>query len=326
MTGPIHRSSIRKILIVSLTNLGDVILTTPVMAAVRSCFPGASITVIAGPKSETLLKGSSTVDQVIVFDKRSLSFGAKLRLVWGLRAERFDLVVDLRNTLIPYLIGARYGSKAFLGSKTVSMRSRHLGRLEPFGIPATAKPFDFFSEVERQSCEKKLEKLGIRPGERRMVIAPGAGSYLKRWGIERFGEVARYFSGESMRVVVVGSESEKELGAQIEQTAPAVNACGALLLRELAAVVKTAELVLSCDSAIMHLANELNVPCAAIFGPTDERKYARMDVRHRVIRRVLDCTPCERARCRFERVHCMEDITSENVIRICEELLDAPHD
>lgn len=323
MSHCVELSSIRSMLVISLTNLGDVILTTPVLGTLRANFPQARIAVLAGPKAEGLLRGSRTINEFILFDKRALRFGAKLKLVWALRRQSFDLVVDLRNTLIPYLICARRRSKPVVGKQLVSMRERHLARLGFLNLPIESGPFDFFSETEATQAEEKMKLLGLAIGQPYCVMVPGAGSYLKRWKLERFGEVAHHFEQRGMRVVAVGSPAEKELGAQLESCAHAINACGVFGLRELAAFLKHAKFVLSCDSAIMHLANELDVPAAAIFGPTDEKKYARMDSRHRVIRRVLDCAPCERAHCRFERAHCMEDITSGEVIKMCEELSDA---
>ncbi|MBI4388201.1 MAG: glycosyltransferase family 9 protein [Candidatus Omnitrophica bacterium] len=314
-------NQIRKILVISLTNLGDVILTAPVLATLKKHFPGASLSVVIGPKAAGLLQGSRTVDHVMIYDKRKMSLFQKLRWVGELRREKFDLVVDLRNTLIPYLIGARYHFNSFAIKKPLSMRERHLSHLSGLRLPNFEASFDFFSEKDVQQYQEKLIRESVVLESGFLVIAPGAGSYLKRWPIDRFQEVARHFARSGKQVMIVGSEAEKDLGAQIKQSVPVVDMCGLFTLRELAALLKDAELVLSCDSAIMHLANEQNAPVVSIFGPTDEKKYAKFGAKNRVIRVSLPCTPCERAHCKFKREHCMEDLSVEQVIQSCEELL-----
>src|SRR3989338_438253 len=125
MKNPYTSAAVRKILLISLTNLGDVILTTPVMAALRENFSGASLSVLIGPKAEELLRGSRTVNEVILYNKH-LGILDKLKLVKALREKKFDLVVDLRDTLIPYLIGAGRLPRLFFKRSPVSMRERHL--------------------------------------------------------------------------------------------------------------------------------------------------------------------------------------------------------
>ena len=324
MTRSFQKNDVRKILVISLSNLGDVILTTPVFSVLKGQFPKAFLSVVTGPKAEPLLEGSCTVDEVIVYDKKNLNFFQKIKFVFELRKKHFDLVIDLRNTLIPYLIHPfSYRNRFVFGKTTASMRERHLSHLDFLNIPKMQTRFDFFSEKDREECQTKLKSKSILAEKGFMVIAPGAGSYLKRWRIEGFSNVAHYFSSQGKQIVVVGSEKERELGDQIEANSyeKIVNMCGSLSLRELAALLHGASLVLCCDSGVMHLANELNAPVVAIFGPTDERKYAKFGPHNRVVRKELDCTPCELAHCRFDRQYCMEDIATREVIQTCEELL-----
>ncbi len=323
----IDSGTIREILVVSLSNLGDVILTTPVMVALRDAYPKSFISVVIGPKAELLLRGSKTIDKVIVYDKKNLGIRGKIDFVRELRKRPYDLVIDLRNTLIPYLVKTRFRN-GLLRSSQISMRDRHLSRLQFLNLPEPKGKFDFFSEQEARSAHEKLMQNGISWERGFLVMAPGAGSYLKRWKVESLREVANHFLSRGKQVVTVGSEEERGLGDKLQSVLPGkpINLCGSLTLRELAAILNDSSLVLCSDSGIMHLANELNAPVVSIFGPTDERKYAKSSAHTKVIRKRLDCTPCELARCRFERQHCMEDIAPAEVIRACEELLSASAD
>ena len=309
------KSEVREILVVSLSNLGDVILTTPVMTALREFYPKAFISVVIGPKAECLLRGSQTIDKVIIYDKKKLNLFGKLQFVGELRKRPYDLVIDLRNTLIPYLVKARQTSSPFNRPKATAMRERHLEHLRAFQISIGKGKFHFFSEQEARSSREKLFQNGISWEGGFVVIAPGAGNYFKRWPVEYFKEVAGYFLSRGKQVIVVGSEDEKNLGEAMQNhSGKPANLCGAFSLRELAAVLHDADLVLCCDSGIMHLANELNAPVTALFGPTNENQYAKFGPYNRVIKKELP---------EVSKQDSMKQIPVRDVIQACEELLSA---
>ena len=317
----LDRSKIKRILVVSLSNLGDIILTTPVISTLRHSFPDAHLSVVIGPKGRDLFQGSRTIDKVIIYDKKKMNLWEKFSWVIKLREEKYDLVIDLRNTLIPFLLGSRYRSAWWYSNEPVAMRDKHLFRLQSIGIEHAAGSFDFFSPAERTSSYQKLTELGLRADRKMIAIAPGAGSYLKRWDIEKFSELARALFQDDRQIAIVGSASEKSLGDQIAQRVEILNLCGILTVRELAACLSDVTLLISNDSAIMHLGNELNIPAVSIFGPTNDQKYGKTSARNRIVRKNLNCTPCEKAHCRFEHQACLEDLSSDIVVSACQELL-----
>jgi len=103
----LKKSKIRKILVISLTNIGDVILTFPVIDILKRDFSSAKLSVVIGPKAESLLKGNPHLENIYIFDKRQ-PFLKTVAWVNELRKEKYDLVVDLRNTAIPFLIFPEY--------------------------------------------------------------------------------------------------------------------------------------------------------------------------------------------------------------------------
>ncbi len=105
-----NKSEIKKILVVSLTNIGDVILTFPVIDILKKDFPSAKLSIVIGPKAESLFFKNPYLDKIHIFDKHQPPLKS-LSWIGELRRERFDLVVDLRNTAIPFLISR---SKAIL--------------------------------------------------------------------------------------------------------------------------------------------------------------------------------------------------------------------
>lgn len=324
MIHAIDTEKIKKILVISLSNIGDVVLTTPVISVLRERFPGAHLEVMVGPKAELILKGSRTIDRLIVFDKRA-SWMQMARLVFGLWKERFDLVIDLRNTAIPLLIRPRYRTPLRIErAGRQSMRERHLNRIRfLFPIPEQPNRFHFFSEEEKRWA---FEKAGLSAdGKERdfIVMAPGARSDVKRWTASGFAQTARHFLNLGKTVILVGDKSERDSIEAVEANIgkAVTSLIGTLTLRELAGLISEAILVVTNDSAAMHLANELDRPTISIFGPTDDAKYGRSGDRRRVVRLHLDCTPCEKARCRLPKRICLDDLPAESVIKASEEVL-----
>ncbi|MBI4395264.1 MAG: glycosyltransferase family 9 protein [Candidatus Omnitrophica bacterium] len=322
MPTEIDLTQVQKILVISTTNIGDTILTTPVISSLRERFPSSHISVVVGPAACSLFKGSRTVNEVFAYDKKS-SWLKQFQFIVMLRSRKFDLVIDLRNTAIPLLINSRYRNSIFVDRSRISMREKHLMQLD-FLFPINGRcenRFNFFTQ-EEQACA--LEKVPASSEDNLIVIAPGAGSDLKRWTLSGFAEVINCFLKKDKRIVLVGWERESNLGLELERAVsrPITNLIGVLSLRESAGLIARASLVIANDSAVMHLSHELNRPTVSIFGPTNEKKYAQTGSNRRQVRLHLDCTPCEAAQCRLSRRACLDDLPATSVIRACEELFN----
>lgn len=298
------------ILLITLSNIGDVILTTPVIASLRMNFPKACLTVVVGPKPAPLLEGSRQIDRLLIYDKRA-GWGHKWKLVCSLREVSYDYVVDLRNTALPFLVRAHGRSPVFRPNQPRSARDQHLQVLHRMGLLSEGSArFDFFSKEDETSLSKKLRGRGFDLSESSIIVSPGAGSEEKRWKIEGFREVLSHLLASSdLPIFVVGDQSEIPLGRLLSELNPAqiLNLAGETTLRELAALVSRARLVLTNDSACMHLGYELARPVVALFGPTDYKRYGRENE----IWRLLRASPPMG----------LADISPEKVFRVCEELL-----
>ncbi len=299
----------RNILVITLSNIGDVILTTPVIASLHASFPQAKLTVVTGPKAAPLLKGSRQIDRLLIYDKGA-GFARQWELIRSLNEISYDEAVDLRNTALPFLVRARRRSPLFRWNESRNARRQHLEVLGRTGLPVEeSAKFDFFSPEDQASLSEKLAKRGFDL-EAGIVVAPGAGSDEKRWRLEGFGEVAsRLLERTDLRVFAVGDASETSLGRLLSEIDPkrVLNLCGEITLRELASLVSRARLVLTNDSAVMHLGYELFRPVVAVFGPTDHRRYGRENKIWRIVR---ETPPFN-----------LQDLSPEKVFRACEELL-----
>lgn len=315
-----------KILLISLSNIGDAVLTTPVASVLAQEFPQAELHMLVGPKAAPLFEGNAFFERVWAYDKGA-SLAGKLRLLAGLCRERFDLAVDLRHTLIPWLIGARRRTPLLRGrAKTLSRREQHLAVLKRLGLSvASPLPFPFADAALRKRVRAGLGACGLGPREL-VVLAPGAASDLKLWPLARWRSLAgRLLEGDRFFLAAAGSAEEHPQGEALASLdrARVANWCGQTSLRELAALVSGARLVVTHDSAILHLASEQNVPVVALFGPTDPRKYGPRHAASRVVRRDLACSPCEWARCPYHH-ECLDELRVETVWEACRELLGLP--
>ena len=297
----------KNILVVTLSNIGDVILTTPVISSLRSHFPDARFTVLVGSKAAGLLEGSSQIDRLLIYNKWA-GWHHRLELVRKLREESYDWVVDLRNSGFPFFVRARRRSPVFRFHQTRRARDRHLEILQMMKLPTESNTgFDFFSDSDEDSLSQKLRKKGAELSLPWVVVSPGAGSEAKRWHIEGFCRVVDHLLETTFfHVAVVGDASEKLLGAKLAEidSRRVLNLTGEISLRELGALVARAKLVLSNDSAVMHLGYELKRPVVALFGPTDHQKYGRENKIWKIIRDPW-----------------MERISPEKVFEACSKLL-----
>lgn len=265
------------ILAVTLSNIGDVVLTTPVFCALRSRYPSAHITGVAGPKAASLLSGSRIVNEVVVYNKRA-SLKEKLLFILSLRKRRYDLTVDLRNTAIPFLVRTRTRSPLFRTYKAASMRERHMEVLRMTGIDAAPDgPFDFFTPEDQKSAFEKLRQTGAASSSW-IAVSAGAASEAKRWPLANYRAVIeKLLQMTSEPVVLIGDGSERDYVEPLCRINPGriFNMAGKTNLKEFAALISQSALLLTNDSAAMHLGHELKKNVVAFFGPTDPEKYGR---------------------------------------------------
>ncbi|MFZ4790677.1 MAG: glycosyltransferase family 9 protein [Candidatus Competibacteraceae bacterium] len=313
----------KNILVVTLSNIGDVVMTTPVIMALAAQFPSAKITVLVGPKAYALLEKSPQIDRVIIYHKKT-GFIAKWRLLMELRKNRHDCIVDLRNTPIPALLPGKNRSPLIRRFRKTNMRERHQEILEMMGLCVNnPPPFQFFAANDEQSVLEKLRVKGIAEATGWIVAAPGAASEKKRWPVAHFQEVIRRLAAETgKKVILVGTGNEQPIAEAVAHgILDAVVLCGETTLPETAALLAKAALILANDSAIMHLGFELGVPTVGIFGPTDHEKYGHTGEHFRIAREDAAACSCDDLQRPYAERDCFHGLGPEKVLRLATELL-----
>jgi len=327
--------------------LGDAILTTPALGAVRAAFPHSRITLAAKPLVAELFRHHPDIDEILVYDKEGRHAGAvgMLRMAGELRRRGLDAAILLQNAFdaallaflagVPYRAGYATDGRRLLLSRAVPvteevLRLHHaeyyLHLVKELGIPRPANPAMRLQVTgeERDAMAARLASLGVPKGGKILGINPGAtyGS-AKRWYPDRFAAVADALSEEwNASVVLMGSIPEMPLSAGIEEAMRRrpVNLAGRTTVREMMALLSLCGFLVTNDSGPMHIAAALGIPLAAIFGPTDWRATSPWTRKAKVVRAEMGCSPCRRREC--EAGHeCMLGVTAEMVVAAARDLM-----
>jgi len=314
------------ILVVTLSNFGDVILTTPVIMALVQKHPEARITVVVGPRARSVLQRSPDIHKIVIYDKKA-GFWGKLKFIGELRKARYDRVVDLRNTAIPFLVSCKKRTPLLRKFTKVNMRDRHLEMFSAVEshVP-TPPPFHFFNKADEVFALRALDATGISEKRGWIMVAAGAASERKRWPVRYFKEVIRTLHERTgKKILLVGTLDERPVADSIRAELPEIVGvlCGDLVLPETAALIASASLVVANDSAIMHLGFELGTPTVGIFGPTDHEKYGHAGPKFRIARGEAEACNCGSEKLPRAERSCFHGLKPEKVIRLSLELLNA---
>lgn len=344
----------QRILVVMPTWLGDVVMATPTLRALRSRFPDAHITALLGASLLPILDACPWMDAVISPPKSSSSQWLKstrqpLATARTLREHRFDLAVLLPNSFksaltvalagIPRRIGyARDGRSWLLTDQlTPARRGRkylpvptlryYLAIAEKLGAPAADRQLALFTtpDDDRRAADL-LQAVGVDPlGQGLAIIAPGAKfGDAKMWPPERFAAVADLLQQRhNLAVAVSGAPGERAILDHViaSAKAPIIDLpARSVDLKLLKSIVKLSKVVICNDSGLRHVAAALGKPVVTIFGPTDPAWTVLDQVVERQIQVPVDCGPCQLKRCPLDH-RCMTRITPERVSQACGQLV-----
>lgn len=313
----------RRILVVQLRRIGDVILTMPASSALKRRYPSAKIDMLVeGPGSE-VARASGLFNEVVVYDR-------PLRSILDVRSRRYDMVVDFmgnpRTALLTFLSGAAvkagpghvfhswaYGLKLPQSSETVYAAREKIRMLAPLGVPD-----------EPDALPVVAGWAGKRPPENRVGLFPGSRKDTRRWPADSFAELGRLLRDRwGAEVVVFWGPGEKELA---ESVVKAIGG-GAKLspntrtLEELARALSSCRLVVSNCAGPKHVAVAVDVPTLTIHGSSDPKAWTPVHPKHKAVRRdELHCIGCRLNDCPYA-LECLEGLPAARVFEAAEALL-----
>lgn len=338
--------SIRRILIVKWSALGDVVITSALMEDVARAFPHAEIHLNTMPNCAGLFAHDPRFAEVFTIDVRDKARRWKNAWAWvrRVREGRYDLLIDFQRsdhsrfllTLLLLTGGAprlRLGNRGgFPYNRQPSVRDPQAHAfvmmrsvIESAGIPARTDHPVFHPEPAALAKVAALRaQQGLEDG-RYVVLLPGsqAAGWLKRWGADRFAELAGLLHCQGMdKVVVIGGPDEIEDCARIAKAGPFVlNLNGALALLEIAPLCAGAAAIIGNDTGTAHFSSGAGRPLLVLCGPTDPRRVKPIGAHTVAIQASLPCSNCYGKECRNpDRQACMKAISPEFVATLFPDL------
>ena len=340
-----------RILIRGANWVGDAIMTTPVIRAVRKNFPKAEIFILVKPWVAPVFQNNPFVDKVLIYDdkgRHKKGLGT-IRLARDLRKYHFDLAVLMQNAfeaaLITFLGGVseRLGydtdARGLLLNRCIKLDPRlkqvHLidyyrGILKGGGLRDDGAMLDLFiSNHERHRAEKTLHKNGIDTSKPVIAINPGAtGGTAKRWFPDRFAQLsAKLAEHFGVKVLIFGGPGDTALGDEITELSGnvCVNLAGKTNLSQAFALIEQCSLFITNDSGLMHAAAALDINQVAIIGSTNHITTPPSNSNRRIVRVPVHCSPCMKPMCRYDHHQCMDNISVDMVLNAAVDLMERPN-
>jgi lipopolysaccharide heptosyltransferase II len=328
----IDEKAIQKILYINLAFLGDIILSTPTLRALRHKFPAAAIHMLVTPWAEPAAAGNPYIDRIHRYDKRGRHRNLKnlWELVKNLRKEKYDLVIcanfAVRGAMLAKVLGVRYriGYDAqhagiFLTHAVPAERTaikheteNQLAVLKPLEIECS--DFSLSFKHNPLDVENMHKKFNFDSKKRRIAVCPYGRHPLNSWTLEGYVEIVKRLSLVA-DCYLFGGKAEKERLEEINTKAgmPAQVLAGVLTIGELAAFLAECDLLITVDTGPMHLGGAVGIPILALFGRSDPRIWGPRGKYDKIVQTDLECVPCVTPR---ECLHhsCMKRITADAVI------------
>lgn len=346
-------ASPRRILLLRLERIGDLLMALPAIADLRAAAPAAEIDLVVGSWNADVARAIDGVTRVHTLDARWLAReGSGLRLPALLRSARrwqrarYDLAInfepDIRSNLVIAASGAAWtagyrsgGGGAVLDlaldydrrAHTTDNARRLVSTVFGAPVPAESAPTLIVPEQAHENASRVLAQTeGPLVG-----MHVSGGRAIKQWDPDQFAAVARRLIEETgATIVLTGAGGDRALVESVKAHLPAthvVDVAGHLDLLTLAAVLERVDVLITGDTGPMHLAAAVGTPVVAVFGPSDPARYGPRGPHHRIVRVDLPCSPCNRIRLPPERCtghipDCLAFISVERVLTAARAQLD----
>ena len=339
----------KRILVIKLDHVGDVLLATPVFDNLRQAYPNAELHALAGKWSRVILENQPAVDEVIEYNspffcrtEQPTRLLETVQLYLRLRREKYELVVELRGDwrtvcsallrVAPKQIGRaalqvanKLGFSRFSGTHETT---RNLDVLNRAGIPTPVQTptFPVTAEDKKWAADflaargVHAAQRGTDPPTREPLIAihPGSPVALKRWRPERYAKLADWLVAQKRaKIIFVGVDAEMPIIAEIQalMREKSFNIAGKTSLTQLASILQLCQLFIGNDSGPMHLAAAVGIPTIGLYGPGDPGRFGPVGAQCQTLRQKPDCPPCLGTTCRFGGEGCMSEIQVADVIQ-----------
>ena len=331
-----------RVLVTRLDYLGDVILSLPLVDAIRAHAPGVEVDYLSRRPGADLLAGDARFARVWALE-RGAGLAASLRLLHSLRERRYRAVIDLyanpRSAWLsllsgaPVRVGTRRRARRRMYTHSVepppdvrAVTEQNLLHGAPIGVAASAtKPSLALSDAERDRARARLAGVRAGRGSPLVGVHPGGKWEVKRWGPASFAALAalaRERLGASV-VVLIGPGEEVHAARLREAAGESVAYLPVMPVRETAAVIAELDAMVVSDGGVAHLAVAVGTPTVAVFGSAEPDVWFPYEAfgPYRAALVPLQCRPCHAHVCPLGHTRCLTGLASEDVFgRLCEVL------
>jgi heptosyltransferase-2 len=325
-----------RILIVAPAWIGDAVLVQPLLSRLHERHTRLTVDVLAPPWTQPVFARMPQVHSTIAapFMHGELALGERRALGRSLSATGYDQAIVLPNTfksaLVPFFAGIPLRT-GFVGELRFGLLN-DVRQLDPHALPRMVDRFAALAEsrgisfprslaplhltINDEQRRGALARLGLKCDQPVAVLCPGA-EYgpAKRWPAPYFAELGRKLATGGYHVWLAGSPKDAAIGAEIANLSggACTNLCGRTTLDEAIDLMSCAELVVSNDSGLMHVAAALEKPLTALFGSSSPAFTPPLSPRARVVRLDLPCSPCFKRECPLAHFDCMLKLTPQAV-------------
>jgi heptosyltransferase III len=265
--------TVQRILLVSLSNIGDAVLTTPCLQALHHQYPDAVIDIVGDPRSQAIFRACPYLGRLFVLDKKA-GWRGRLALMLLLRRQRYDLAIDLRSDWMLYFIRARrkLDKLSSRAGRDLHSAEKHAAALNPLGIQVTLETRIWISPRDRRFAEGMLAGWTER---RILALGLGANFEGKIWPVAHFIALVNMLADSFDGVLLLGNQQDASRAEAFSEGCrlPVIHACGLCNLLETAALLEHAGLFVGNDSGLGHMASAMGTPTMTLFGPGFPARY-----------------------------------------------------
>lgn len=347
------------ILLIQLGDIGDVVLTTPTVRAVKETYTGARVSILVFKPYGSLLAADPNIYEIVETTRTRGPLIHRLHesLVFALslRQKHYDLVIDLRTGDRGAILSFFTGAPVRVGCQGIRQQFWHeilftkiirdlkvapppvhpgadqsLRVVRELGITTQdSTPRLYIAPGDRLRASSLLAEAGLAPGIRMVTVNPFSRWKYKEWSNAKWREVIdRLWEVHHIPAVLIGS-SEEVAGCQeivAGREGRAFNLAGKTTLGELAAVISMSSLHLGVDSAAPHIAAAVGTSTVTIYGPSDWRAWRIVNERHKVVSLAMDCVPCSQMGCNnMGQSKCLDQLTVDDFMKAVEVALSGLH-
>lgn len=336
----------RRVLVVRLRSIGDTVLATPSLIALKRFLPEAQVDVLLEDWVAPVLQGFKAVDNVVAVGKNKKS---RLSTAIKVRRHKYDVVFNLHGgttaTFFVVASGAKHrvGYKnyrySFLYNHLLSSPSdfwqqekthsaeQQLALLGFVGVSVEDKPKGFLAvtEIARSSIELKLRKSQIQnPKSQIALLHPATAFETKQWAAENFARVAGFLHEKGLQPVAVAAKHERGVLQKLRQiSAVPILTFDDLTLPEITALASKAKIFVGNDSGIAHIAAAVETPTVVVFGSSNIHHWRPWtNAPNEIVYEEMPCQPCAGYFCReFGEPECIKKVSVENVLEAINKIL-----